>query len=161
MKDIKLFVPHTEAMRPIVPEVLERVLCLHPVYIFMGGDEYYHRLLSDLWEDQEDVIIVEHDVLPWPGAIEELAQCPYPWCSCSYKIGLSQTGKAGYGIYHTFGCTKFSSHFMGQLPYVWSQIESRHWRHLDAQLSAAAVAVGQIPHPHRPPVLHLHKHDHE
>ena len=154
---MKLIVPHTQAMRPIVPEVLERVLGLKPDYRFIDGDQDYFYLMENLWHEQEDVIIVEHDVLPWPGAIEELAQCPYPWCSCSYKIGLSQTGKAGYGAYHTFGCTKFSSHFMGLLPYVWQQVESRHWRHLDAQLSTQAIAIGQTPHPHRPSVLHLHE----
>lgn len=155
---MKLIVPYTEAIRPIVKEVLIDIYGLKPDFVYVGaGDEEYWKLMKGIWSLGETFLIVEHDVLPWPGALEELEQCPFPWCSCTYLIKRSKLNTQGYGVFHGFGCTKFSAHLIKMLPDVWDQIESRHWKHLDAQFYTQALACDQIPHPHRPPAIHLHK----
>lgn len=115
----------------------------------MTDDEHYWRLLSELWHVGEDVIIVEHDCLPWPGALEELEACPAHWCSYTYAIN------GGYGIHHAFGTTKLSGALMRKVPDVWRAADDRRWHTLDAQLCRAALLAGETPHPHRPPIIHL------
>lgn len=155
---MKLIVPYTAKIRPVVSETLVKLYKLNPIFEYVGnGDFEYYHLLKRMWLEHEDFVIVEHDVLPWPGAVEELFQCPYNWCSLGYKINVTSTGRAGYGAYHTFGCAKFSTGLMDAMPKVWDSFESRHWSHLDAQFATHATAICQSPHPHRPPAIHLHE----
>jgi hypothetical protein len=129
----------------------ERVLDsygLPVMYAPLGDDDdAYRRLLQRLWQARTTIVIVEHDVVPWYGAIEELHHCMGLWCSCSYRY------HGGYGLYHTLGCAKLSAALMQKLPNLWD--EPGHWSQLDQRLFFAAREVGQEVHPHRPPVLHL------
>jgi hypothetical protein len=107
----------------------------------------YRKLLRRIWDDGRTVVLIEQDVVPWPGAIEELYHCMGEWCSCAYRLF------GGYGVYHHLGCTKLSSELMKKLPDVWN--EPRPWNVLDAHLRWEANRIGVHPHPHRPPVIHL------
>jgi hypothetical protein len=118
-------------------------------FIEMRGDDDYWKLLCELWERRETVVIVEHDIIPWPGAIQALLDCPYHWCSYTYSM------KGGYGIHHGLGCTKLDTQFMDKFPDVWVNIDSTNWKHLDAQLSQMARFNDFYPHPHNPPVTHV------
>lgn len=154
---MKLVVPYTDKLKAIVRDVLLDNYKLPARFEYVGDNDFsYWKLMRQLWSEHEDFVIVEHDVLPWPGAVEELLGCPYNWCSLGYKINVTSTGRAGYGAYHTFGCTKFSTGLMDAMPKVWDSFESHHWKHLDAQFYTHATAICQSPHPHRPPAIHLH-----
>lgn len=107
----------------------------------------YSRLLRQMWREGETFVIVEQDILPWPGAIEELFYCPGQWCSCSYPYGGAP------GIYHMLGCTKISSQLMLNTPHLWDT--PVHWSQCDVHLRDGALSMGQEPHPHRPPAIHL------
>jgi len=114
-------------------------------YELLSADlDDYRKLLRRLWQERESVVLVEQDIIPWPGAIQELFACCGKWCGYSYSP---------YGVQHGFGCTKFSSELMEMLPNMWA--EPMHWNKLDAHLFRAARAFGEDPHPHRPPVTHL------
>lgn len=142
---MKVVVPHTN-LHPVTKQVLESYRL--PVrFVEIKDDDAYRRLLRDLWDEDETVVLVEHDVAPWPGAIEELLACPCLWGSNSYIIN------GGVGIYHGLGCTKISTGLMRMLPGLWN--EAKHWSQLDRHLWFAARAIAQEPHPHRPPVIHL------
>lgn len=120
-----------------------------PRYVDVSkSDDAYWIFLTDLWRKQETVIIVEHDILPWPGALEELEACPGFWCAYSYD-------QRGIGIFHSFGCVKFTGELMRLLPNIWEGINT-HWSQLDQQFEWRAFQAGQRPHGHRPPVIHLH-----
>jgi hypothetical protein len=120
-----------------------------PFYVNVShGDNDYYHLLTDLWAKRETVIITEHDILPWPGALEELIACPALWCAYSYD-------QHGIGIFHSFGCVKFTGNLMQQLPDMWTGMD-RHWSLLDQQFEWRAFQAGHRPHHHRPPVIHLH-----
>ena len=144
---MRVIVPYT-LKYPIVQAFIKKE-CPQVEFIQMHQDEDYWKLMCEIWEAREDVVINEHDVLPWPTAINELASCPFDWCSYTYEM------KQGYGIHHAFGCTKLGAGLMDKLPDVWTQVESVHWRNLDAQLCEIAKTLGITPHPHRPPVIHL------
>jgi hypothetical protein len=142
------------------PQVVVPYLNLHPVtrevldgyeldleYVQVDDSYGYHALMRRLWAKGETVVIVEQDVCPWPGAIEELWQCPAAWCSYSYRM------HGGIGIAHALGCTKLSDRLMRAIPDVWD--EPAMWNVLDQVLFFAARDEGLEPHLHRPPVVHL------
>lgn len=143
----RVVVPYT-TLHPVTKSVLDSYDLQDVAYVDVSKDaDAYRRLLRDLWRDEVAVVLIEHDIVPWPGAIEELAGCMGLWCSCAYRF------KGGYGVYHGFGCTKISADLMRLLPNVWA--EPGTWDLLDQRLLFAARDVRQEPHPHRPPVIHL------
>lgn len=116
-------------------------------YRELKRDDDYRMLLRELWAEREDVVIVEHDVVPWPGSIEELWQCPCAWGTYSYRM------HGGIGIAHGFGCAKLTTRLMDAVPDVWEM--PGMWNVLDQRLFYDARGRGIEPHMHRPPVTHL------
>lgn len=41
----------------------------------------FAQLLRELWREPGDLVVVEHDYLPSPGAIQRLLDCPHDWCT--------------------------------------------------------------------------------
>lgn len=142
---MRVVVPYVQ-LHPLVAPIL-RSQGHRPDCFELSGDDAYRQLLKWLWEVGESVIIVEQDILPWPGALDELAGCPCRWGTYSYRE------HGGVGIAHMLGCAKLTGALMAAVPQVWD--EPGHWSGLDQRLFFAARAVGIEPHLHRPPVLHL------
>lgn len=140
---MKVVVPFTN-LHPVTKAVLAGY---DVMYVPMNDDEDYSRLLRNLWQAREPFVLVEHDIAPWPGCVDELYACPADWCANSY------TWKGGIGLSHMFGCAKFSTALMGALPDVWNT--PCHWSECDQRLFFAAREKQIEPHLHRPPVLHL------
>lgn len=115
-------------------------------YVELRDDDSYRLLLQELWRQRQSVILIEHDILPWPGAIEELAGCSCAWGSYTYKM------HGGLGIHHMFGCTKLTPALMQATDGLWDA--PCRWDVLDQRLWFAARDRFE-PHPHRPPVIHL------
>lgn len=145
---MRVIVPFAGELNPVVRDVLEDQVVVD--FIRLRTDFDYHLLLQGLWMIGNPVIIVEHDVLPWPGALTELEQCSCAWGANSYKL------HGGIGIYHGFGCTKLTPKLMEAIPDIW-ECDPIHWSQLDQRLWFAAREKGFEPHPHRPPVIHLSK----
>lgn len=51
----------------------------------VGEDTRYESLMKTFW-GREDVIIVEHDIVPTEAMIDALADCPWPWCAQAYML---------------------------------------------------------------------------
>lgn len=148
---INVIVPCAPDAHPVTKQVLasEGIVAQ---YIGVGHSPYgYHHLMRDIWSQRKQVIIVEHDIVPWPGAIAELAACPCAWGSYSYKI------HGGIGIFHGLGCTKLTPELMDATSDLWSDEvwHQDHWSKIDQVLFFAARERGYEPHHHRPPVIHL------
>ena len=110
-------------------------------------DEEYGRFLAENW--QGEVIILEHDVVPWPGAIGGLRGCMHPWCVYRYPFG---PGKLGWAL----GCLRVNPELVAahpDLPELWQGIA---WNQLDAKVVSAltSVSVGD-PHFHSPALAHV------
>jgi hypothetical protein len=143
---MQVVVPYTK-LHPVTEYVLNSYKL--PVwFVPVDGDDGYRRLMLNLWRERKSVIIVEHDIVPWPGAIEELWNCSCHWGAYSYQID------GGIGIYHGLGCTKITTHLMDAVPTIWERPEP--WHLLDQILFFEARNCGLEPHHHRPPVIHLH-----
>jgi hypothetical protein len=109
----------------------------------------YGQTLTRYWQVGQSFINVEHDIVPWPGALEKLWSCgpdvvDARWCGYEYPVGYS--GKYGRSL----GCVLFHGDFMRAHPDVsWADIR---WNHLD---SAVFQTMGHTWHTHTPPVAHL------
>lgn len=104
-------------------------------YREMTTETSYAELFIELWARQVPFILVEHDVLPWPGAIEQLANCSLGWC----------------GFNTSLQCTKFVPFMLGECPVTpdthWQQVDKVFWT-LEDRFKF---------HEHSPQVVHLHQ----
>lgn len=123
------------------------------------SDHAYFDLLRSVWESGETFVVIEQDVVVYPGAIAAMLECPSPWCATDYFT----CGHLQYG----FGCTKFEGSFTSAHPEVFERMatgvdfrsahHSRHFLHLDAQTALVLSSVAGVAWPcrHRPAVTHL------
>lgn len=129
-------------------------------YVAMRDDLAYWRLLRSLWARRRSFLIVEHDVVPWPGALGQLWDCPRAWCAFPYRLSHDASATA-------LGCTKFGAELMRAVPDALDRLglgidfstleDPRHWSGLDGRLSLvfSATRGWGWPHRHEPPVTHL------
>jgi hypothetical protein len=144
--EVKIVVPYAPTVHPVTKFVLDSY-GLPVWYAHVEGDYGYSELLAELWAKREAVVIVEQDIAPWPGCIEELRGPAETYCTCSYVYN------GGVGISHMLGIAKISPALMDLLPNLWD--EPCHWSQCDRRLFFAAQAMGRQPHQHRPSVIHL------
>lgn len=114
-------------------------------------DEHaYHQYLATVWADNRDFINMEHDIVPWPGAIQSLLDCDRPWCFFGYQDMLEDTvAQAGCAM---FGLVRFRAKILRDLDGVWS-CPPLHWRQCDIHFYDYATRNGWAPHQHHPSVF--------
>lgn len=127
--------PATRAIRMEGIDVIEEVI---------HSDTGYAELFTELWNIGEPFVTCEHDVVPWPGAIDGLMHCPEPWCTHRFPNGGN--------LMLSFGIGKYTP--QGSAPEEW--LEPRwHGRMLDgAVLPYLRFKLFMQPHVHEPPVAH-------
>jgi len=123
--------------------------------------EAYWEALCQWWHEPGDLVIVEHDVLPADGVVEEMLACPSEWCVSPYSLTFPE-GEVSWAW--VLGCTKFSEGARRRHPDAaeLSGLQGKHevdppyvWWRLDVRLSCALARVGTLPHAHRQS-RHLH-----
>lgn len=115
--------------------------------VLMVRPESYAAALALRWRDGEEFAVVEHDVVPWPGALAALAGCEALWCAHEYPVGLGTVAAA-------LGCTRFSARLLRLAPELLDAHAGVPWREVDRLLSDVRAVAGP-PHVHRPPVAHV------
>ncbi len=130
------------AMQAITP----RLVKLESVYS-------YDMLFRELWAKGDPFILVEHDIIPWPGALAQLWTCPEPWCGFPYS---------NFGTFRSYlGCTKFEPSRLGDCPLSG---EIRSFGELDQIIIKTLLLRDRTDwkarpkyknHVHNPPVAHL------
>lgn len=112
----------------------------------MSGETDYYNLVKELWTAGEPFIINEHDIIPWPGAIEKIVDCPSPWCTFTYR------SPAGW-ITDGLGLVKFEPL---RLPNIFKiDFEMKHWSNLDVQIARRLQFNGSHACVHEPAVSNL------
>ncbi len=123
-------------------------------FAYVGtSDDAYWRLLRDVWGRGETFVIVEHDVVAPPGAIEAMLACPRRWCAVPYPdIGTLNVGH---------GLTKYDASLLADYPTLVADLHAsaQHWRYLDSWVQSQLHAhFGEpLPHWHWPAADHLKK----
>lgn len=123
---------------------------------FDRQDPYqYGRFLRRLWEQGQDFIICEQDVIPTLRQFDQLEVCPKPWCSFGYE-------SADYGDGPMLGLVRFRAVVLAEYPMA-ADIALHHgagkelevgWWNVDVAL-ANDLNIRGIPwHRHTPPVRH-------
>lgn len=158
---MNIWIPHTfieaETMAALGPY---KVNCVP-----MDDDRGYPEFLKARWEEGKTFINVEHDVVPWAGALESLWECDHRWCAFAYGDEIYTDDN------HTpvFGCCKFSSEFMKKTAGIWDAMlagtpnpynvmlaPNPLWKVCDTWLRQWARHKGLLPvHQHFPPVKNL------
>lgn len=125
-----------------------------PKFVLMSEDESYYNLLVSLWAEGESFTVVEHDIVVWPGAIDQLEACTEPWCVYPYYCSVGW-------IVDGLGCTKFSKGLLGRYPDFLKEPFPECCRHtrsycgLDRIIAHRAHDLGISPHVHMPGVTNL------
>jgi len=121
---------------------------ISPTYVdlkeTLDADFAYDRLIRNLWRQGDPFVLVEHDILPWPGAILQLWECEHPWCGFEYMV------KGELRSY--LGCVKFDPSRLGPCPLP---TEPLVWTSLDLEIIRTLSERGHPGHLHRPAVAHL------
>jgi hypothetical protein len=125
----------------------------------------YAETLHRYWQMGDSFINVEHDIVPYPGALESLDECPYYFCGYDYPIGRG--GIIGPCRGSALGCIKFGADLIRQYPDLSEQWKNVSWNFLDGQIftslkgklkDAPDVATRWTKfcwHEHKPPVAHI------
>jgi len=153
----RLYVPYTQlndATRAYLTSVLYTPV---PVTLVDCNDAPwgYQDYLQMAWDKGETFLNMEHDIVPWPGAIHSLLDCPEPWCFFGYERDLD------FVALNTpvFGLCRFRAEFIATMPDVWrvmrvsEQYAKVPWRGVDLHMAKYAKHLGYTPHQHWPAVF--------
>lgn len=106
------------------------------------GDFGYGELITELWEAGDPFVLIEWDIVPWPGAVQEIIDCERPRCVFRYPLTPGRLAIAmGMGKY----VPKGAAHPM------WSTL---HWRELDGRVIPYLNQKLGPPCYHEPAVAH-------
>jgi hypothetical protein len=129
-----------------------------------ANDAAYWILLSSHWRNprysNEDLLIVEQDMLPADGVVDEMLACRWGWCSSPYEVANRQQITDGLGV------TKFSAALKALRPQFMIEVgaiaddglPAHDWRRLDTRISRVLRAAGHTPHIH---AASTHLHDYQ
>ena len=115
-----------------------------PVLTGMFG---YWQLLTDLWSKSESFILLEHDVIPWPGSIQLLNDCPEGWCVHEYPYGEPSQ------LIWALGACKFSAEFIARYEVSVPQLRWEQLDHFPRGILFKHLVKGS-PHIHEPAFAH-------
>ncbi len=125
--------------------------------IDVSGNPFgYQEHLQARWDEGATFVNMEHDIVPWPGALQELVACPRNWCFFGYlaDIDFVATNAAPFGL------VKFGASLIAAMPDVWELMSRRFandptaWAMCDIHLAEYARERGLFtPHQHSPSVL--------
>lgn len=126
----------------------------------------YGETMHRYWQKGHTFINVEHDIVPYPGALQAIDECGYNFCGYDYPIGYA--GVLGPGRGSALGCVKFGASLMRDYPDLSDDWPTTPWNALDAKIFLSLKGkADEFPaqtrwthfvwHEHYPPVSHLHR----
>lgn len=115
-----------------------------------GSDDAYWSMLATAWCGSDDLVVVEHDIVPPLGTVYGFDQCPEEWCTCGYLISDTLL------VEHSLGCVRFSALLQNEIPDAIERAGEqtstvdppRSWWSLDYRLDHVLRLAGHRPHVH-------------
>jgi hypothetical protein len=121
---------------------------LFPEVHVVAGEYGYGELLARLWRDGVGFCLVEHDIVPWPGALAALWDCAEPWCGYRFMLGHGDLGRG-------LGCLRFSTELLQTHVGAADELAGIAWHDLDGRVMDLMQSAGLDDyHVHHPPVGH-------
>ena len=99
---------------------------------------HYGSIFTELWQTHEGFILVEGDVVPWPGAIKQLQECNHNWCGYLFPSGVIDW-ELMTGFADGLGCMKFGTGMVQRVPYL-IEWQNTGWDQLDGSVHATVKA---------------------
>lgn len=154
---MKVYCPHLQIM-PETRAALDNSGYEWSGVDLSGSDTAYTEWMQKAWRAGETFAIVEHDIVPWRGALAELDDCHHPWCAFSYPFGQ--------GSIEGLGLTRFRDVLLAAYPAAVDDTLNEateahprgHWCSLDDRLMRVLTRHGVRRHVHGPLVGHLRPH---
>ncbi len=150
---MNIHVPYTK----LQPVTIQALAGYQVTLAKVEGPYGYRSYFRDRWRAGETFISVEHDVVPWPGALEQLWACPELWCVYGYHDNDNFADPAVTGFPY-LGCVKFSAELIAATPRAWAHnpcdCHDQHpedWVTLDRHIAHMLRPVW-APHQHFPKV---------
>jgi len=117
----------------------------------LGPGTERHDLYARLWEEGKTFLSVEPDIVFRDGDLEELLDCPEPWCGFAGQC-------PPFGYYVGFGCTKVTGELIAKYPEAmkvtgtWQDPKHppMHWCTVDGRVKAYLLGRGAMLHIHGP-----------
>jgi hypothetical protein len=108
----------------------------------VSGDRFnYQHFMAARWKEREPFVVVEHDVVFHPSAIDELVECPRTWCAFPYVGGVDTC---------CMGLMKVGVPVMETWPNLW--LRPMTWEMVAWHFTTATQA---LPHQHLPAIVNL------
>lgn len=118
-----------------------------------GNDNAYFQAVREMWNSGETFVIVEQDILPWPGAVKKIYECPHKFCINWTPHWQSLSDRDSEPWTYAHGLVKYGQDLIHEIPNWFNDYqESQHWSQFDWNL--VKTYQNQI-HYHMPPVIHL------
>jgi len=148
--DRRVLVPYTKATEK-VQAVIDclRIQYVQPEAVKVDTGDAYWKMLRDAWSDGREFMVVEHDVMVWPGSVAFLFSCDMDWC-------VLPTLCHGRMYTTSLGAMRFGATMIQRNPGLWDRISSE-WMYLDAHLSEEMGWPFITPHAHYPAAAHLNE----
>ena len=143
--EILIYIPHVK----IQPATLISLMGYNYIPVETLGDYGYYEYFKKRWEEGKTFINLEQDIVPYPGALKELWDCPQDWCMydihvpCRWNLNLEDSNIGGYPL----GCMKISSEMIKSTPKLWEK--PIKWDEIERILIPGIFPV----HQHRPGVV--------
>lgn len=174
---MRVVVPHAAnqarnhpGLFPETIEALELHSPVKPTYVDCSDrDDAYFELLQRSFDQDGDLVLIEHDIVVHAGVFHAFRYCPHPWCAFPYL----KDGRPLIGL----GCTRFRAGMLEHTRGVWGLVArhgndaevgdgmpARHWVRCDVRLDAELMQLEYVwrgnvrtyrPHEHGPLVGHL------
>ncbi len=118
----------------------------------LKGEYAYGEYFKARWAEGQSFINLEHDCVPWPGAIEAIEDCERDWCLYNYSLPIHREQnleivEGGMPL----GLVKFSAELIIRTKGAWD--EPIDWSNCDNRLTKACKEAGFTPHQHYPSIV--------
>jgi hypothetical protein len=141
--NIRIYLPYTK----VFPATLISLIGYNytPVFTDPNDDYSLHKFFVNRWAEKETFIIVEHDVVVWPGAIEAIWNCESDLCLYDRHLPIHR--KRVLTTEAPLACMKISKKFIEDHPNLWDK--PIVWNETDIEI----VKTGVNLHQHFPSVV--------
>lgn len=141
---IKIFIPYTK----IQPATLISLIGYKYTPVKVEGDFGYSNYFKDRWNEGETFINLEHDIVPYPGAISAIWDCPLEWCVYDYHLPNHWNRNLEDEVNGIpLGCMKISAEMIKKTARMWDK--PIIWNKCDQHLTRCGLQV----HQHYPSVV--------
>ena len=144
---MRVVVPFTD-LRPETVEALDASGYPWEAVSVKFSDYAYFELVAQLWREQQDFGIVEHDIKVGSDTLSGMETCVELWCAAPYPY-LN-------GTYAGLGCARFRSQLMVEIPELMDEVAlmgnddhpPRHWCVVDGFMQIRLALRGYSSHRH-------------